>query len=82
MKKLLSCLLVVISGVQGYDMDDWSAFNTPLPAKEEKEVAGKDCWRVCHKRLVKVEKLQIALDFYRNSPYYSFSSSFSKKRSK
>ncbi|SFV51008.1 hypothetical protein MNB_SM-7-109 [hydrothermal vent metagenome] len=56
-------------------MSDLRSFNTPLPKENKKKVR---CFLICQKQISKVQKIQNALDFYKNSPYYSFS----KKRSK
>jgi len=78
MKKLPLFVFVMISTMYGKGVDDLSVFNTPLPTS--KGVKAKECWKVCKEQLAEAEKLQKALDFYKNSPYYSFSSS--KNRSK
>ena len=79
MKKALLSLFVVSAMLKAYDAADLSVFNTPLPDKNAVKI--KDCWLVCKERVTKVEKLQKALEFYKRSRYYNFSSSI-KKRSR
>ena len=80
MKKALLALLVTVAALQACEAGDISVFNTPLP--KEGAVKKKDCWIVCKERITKVQKLQKALEFYKKSRYYSFSSSSRKKRSR
>ena len=77
MKKTLLLFLVSVAALYAYEAADISVFNTPLP---KDSVKMKDCWVICKERVVKVQKLQKALEFYKKSRYYSFSSK--KKRSR
>ena len=80
MKKALLSLFVCAAVLYAYESADLSRFNTPVPQK--KGIKEKDCWVVCKERITKVQKLQKALEFYKKSRYYSFSSSSRKKRSR
>jgi hypothetical protein len=57
-----------------------SIFNTPLPKKDTPKI--KDCFIICEKKLTKVQKLKKALEYYKKSKYYKFSSLESKNLSK
>ncbi len=52
-------------------------FNTPLPSKDAVKI-GK-CWVICEKKVSKVQKMKRALDYYKTSSYYKFSSSLMKR---
>ncbi len=80
MKKTLSLFFVTTTLLYAYEAGDLSVFNTPLP--KEDTVKEKDCWVVCKERITKVQKLQRALEFYKKSRCYYFSSSSKKKRSR
>ena len=74
--------ITVVLGFCGYLFSsgfDLSVFNTPLPDKNS--ITKKECYKVCKPKLTKVQKLKKAIEFYKNSKYYKFSSS-SKNLSK
>ena len=72
MKKTMMIFILVV-GLYGYSVEDLAVFNTPLEVKEQP--VKKDCWIVCKKKLSKVRELSNAINFYKSSKFYRFSSS-------
>jgi len=70
MKKILLYGLITTT-LYSYTLEDLKVFNTPLSMKEAKAVKKKDCWWICKKKLSRAQKIQKAIDFYKNS--YNFS---------
>ncbi len=80
MKRVFLFFVLALSTLYGYEASELSLFNTPMPTKEAAKK--KECWVICKKRLTEIEKIEKALEYYKSSRYYSFSSSFDKKRSR
>ncbi len=76
--EIFVAIFLLSQTVFGYQLKEIQKFNTPLP-KEKQQTFQKDCIVICKKRLRRVEVMQRAIDFYKSSSTYSFSS---KKRSK
>ncbi len=79
-KKTLYLSLLCVMNIYAYDGVELSRFNTPLPAKSD--LREKKCWKICKKRVEKVELMQKAIEFYKKERRYSSPSSSLMKRSR
>lgn len=76
--KIILTVLISVLCLYGYSKEDYSAFNTPLPKKEQPKK--EECLKICKKQLERAEAIDVAIRYYKQTQYHSFSSS--KKRSR
>ena len=64
MKKLILIAGILLGSCSyGYSPEEISRFNTPVPAQFEGNV--QKCWKICARRISRIEAMQKAIDFYK-----------------